>query len=171
MVLTPALSLALASCGGVAALFQDLSLPLPSLSPQKSGSVVLIWGGSSSVGCSAIQLARAAGVEVITTASKHNFELCKSLGADHVFDRNSESVTDDVVRALQGKTFLGALNAIGVRGTVEACIDIVSKSEGKQILVTTLPIFWPLDRKAVEVKNGELSFFFHMWYRRSGTKP
>jgi NADPH:quinone reductase-like Zn-dependent oxidoreductase len=130
-------------------LFQDLPATAVFIAP-KSGSVVLIWGGSSSVGCSAIQLARAAGVEVITTASKHNFELCKSLGADHVFDRNSESVTDDVVRA-QGKTF-GALNAIGVRGTVEACIDIVSKSEGKQILVTTLPIFWPLDRKAVEVK-------------------
>jgi NADPH:quinone reductase-like Zn-dependent oxidoreductase len=26
------------------------------------------------------------GLEVITTSSPHNFELLKSLGADHVFD-------------------------------------------------------------------------------------
>ncbi len=34
----------------------------------------------------AIQLAHLAGYKVVTTASPRNLELCKSLGADAVFD-------------------------------------------------------------------------------------
>jgi NADPH:quinone reductase-like Zn-dependent oxidoreductase len=34
----------------------------------------------------AIQLAHIAGYKVVTTASPKNHELCKSLGADEVFD-------------------------------------------------------------------------------------
>ena len=41
---------------------------------------------TGSVGMFAIQLAHAAGYKVVTTASPRNHELCKSLGADAVFD-------------------------------------------------------------------------------------
>jgi NADPH:quinone reductase-like Zn-dependent oxidoreductase len=54
-------------------LFQDafLNLQFPTEPPQKpTGKMLLIWGGSSSVGSNAIQLAVAAGYEVITTATK-----------------------------------------------------------------------------------------------------
>src|ERR1700759_5093879 len=54
------------------ALFQTLSAPLPSLSPKPTGKTILIWGGSSSVGSSTIQLAVAAGYRVIATASEAN---------------------------------------------------------------------------------------------------
>lgn len=37
------------------ALFKHHKLPLPSLSPKPVEQIVLVWGGSSSVGCSAIQ--------------------------------------------------------------------------------------------------------------------
>ena len=37
------------------ALFKHLKLPLPSLDPKPVEQTILVWGGSSSVGCSAIQ--------------------------------------------------------------------------------------------------------------------
>lgn len=47
------LGLSTAACG----LFQkdQLSLRLPSLSPKPTGETLLVWGGSTSVGCNAIQ--------------------------------------------------------------------------------------------------------------------
>ena len=61
-----------------------LGLEYPSLDPKDSGKVVLIWGGSSSVGAIATQLAVASGARVVTTASEHNFGFCKANGASEV---------------------------------------------------------------------------------------
>ncbi|TQS32182.1 hypothetical protein Golomagni_07513, partial [Golovinomyces magnicellulatus] len=46
-----------------------LSLPFPNVdtAPNSAGGSVFIWGGSSGVGCNAIQMCKAAGLEVITT--------------------------------------------------------------------------------------------------------
>lgn len=63
-----------------------LGLDLPSASPTPKQETVLIWGGSTSVGSNVIQLAVAAGYEVITTASPSRFEYLKGLGASQVFD-------------------------------------------------------------------------------------
>ncbi|KAF8499317.1 GroES-like protein [Gautieria morchelliformis] len=58
------------------------------------GQGILIFGGASSVGQFAIQLARLSGFSpIVVTASLHNSDLVKSLGATHLIDRN----TDDVV--------------------------------------------------------------------------
>ncbi|RHZ62473.1 zinc-binding alcohol dehydrogenase family protein [Aspergillus thermomutatus] len=65
-----------------------LGLPLPSLNPGSSGKTLLIWGGASSVGATAIQLAIASGLQVIDTASSSNSGFVTSLGAE-VFDRQS----------------------------------------------------------------------------------
>ena len=60
------LGLSTAACG----LFQKdhLALAHPSTSPERTGKTLLVWGGSTSVGSNAIQLAVAAGYEVVTTA-------------------------------------------------------------------------------------------------------
>jgi NADPH:quinone reductase-like Zn-dependent oxidoreductase len=78
------LCLSTAAC----ALFQKdfLALQYPTVSPKPNGKSLLVWGGSTSVGSNAIQLAVAAGYEVITTASPKNFEYVKRLGAIEVFD-------------------------------------------------------------------------------------
>ena len=75
-----------------AGLFQKdfLNLPFPKEDPEKLDRTVLIWGGSSSVGSCAIQMAVAAGVEVVTTASPSNFEYVKKLGAKQCFDYHDE---------------------------------------------------------------------------------
>ena len=76
------------------------------------GSVLLIWGGSSSVGCCCIQMAAAAGYEVFTTASKRNHDLCTSIGASKVFDHSHADVESEIVEALKGKTVIGVYDAI-----------------------------------------------------------
>ena len=73
---------------------------------------VIVWGGSTSVGCNAIQLATAAGYDVVTTCSPKNFDYAKSLGAVLAFDYASPTVVADITAALQGKTAAGAM-AIG----------------------------------------------------------
>ncbi len=124
------LGLSTAACG----LFQKdhLALKYPSLAPEPSDRTLLVWGGSTSVGSNAIQLAVAAGYDVITTASPRNFEYVKKLGASRVFDYNSKTVVKDVIEAFQGKTLAGAL-AIGER-SAEACVDIVSVCSGTKFV-------------------------------------
>lgn len=69
------------------ALFDRLGLPTnPS---QNQNRTILIIGGAGGVGSIAIQLAKWAGLEVITTASRSSStEWCRSLGADQVLDHS-----------------------------------------------------------------------------------
>lgn len=130
------LGLSTAACG----LFQDnfLGLQLPTVPSQKpTGNTILVWGGASSVGSNAIQLAVSAGYDVITTASANNFENVKKLGASLVFDYNSATVSADLVSALNDKTFAGALDCIG-HNAWELCMDVVSKCTGNKFIATTL---------------------------------
>ena len=89
-----------------------LALPYPTNVSKLTGKVVLVWGGSSSVGSSAIQLAAAAGVTVVTVASSHNLQYVKSLGTEHAFDYKSPSVVDDIVSAVKSTDFAGIFGAI-----------------------------------------------------------
>lgn len=113
-----------------------LALPFPELKPEPLDRTILIWGGSSSVGSCAIQLAVASGATVVTTASPSNFEYCRKLGADKVFDYHDDDVEDQIVEALKGKTVAGAYHAVGADGAVQACARIVDKTKGKSIVVT-----------------------------------
>ncbi|KAH6724507.1 oxidoreductase [Leptodontidium sp. MPI-SDFR-AT-0119] len=118
-------------------LFQDdqLGLKYPSLEPKPTstatpkptanGKTVIIWGGSTSVGCNAIQLAVAAGYEVLTTCSPKNFTYVKTLGASLAFDYNSPTVQRDIIRAMEGRISAGALT-IG-NGGAEACLEILAR--------------------------------------------
>ena len=131
------LALSTAACG----LFQkdQLGLQYPSASPKPTGKTLLVWGGSTSVGCNAIQLAVAAGYQVITTCSPKNFNYVKKLGASQAFDYNSKTVVADLVRAFDGKTIAGALS-IGARAA-ENCLDILGKCKGdKSISMATYPV-------------------------------
>ncbi|CAG8900999.1 unnamed protein product [Penicillium salamii] len=82
--LSNAAVLPLAYSTASAALFHYLGLPYPAIQPVSLGKRILIWGGSSAVGSSAIQLARAAGLDVLATASLGNFEYVEKLGGGHL---------------------------------------------------------------------------------------
>lgn len=92
---------------------ETLALPMPSSNPPSTNKSVLVWGGSSSVGAVAIQLAVAAGVKVVSVASKHNLDHLKGLGAAAAFDYKDPNVAQDIIAALEGTEFAGVCDAIG----------------------------------------------------------
>lgn len=112
--------LPLALSTAAAGLYKEdgLGLPLPTTNPKSTGKTLLVWGGSSSVGATAIQLARASGLSVIATASKRNSELVKKLGADEVFDYSTPSIVSDLVAHLKNKQVTGAYDGMSFPQTV-----------------------------------------------------
>ena len=62
----------------------------------KSGQRVLIHGAAGGIGNLALQFAKAYGAYVIGTASAHNAEFLKQLGADEVIDYNTQKFEDIV---------------------------------------------------------------------------
>ncbi len=121
------------------ALFQTdfLGLQLPCAEPEPRDQALLVWGGSTSVGSNAIQLAVAAGYQVITTASPHNHDYVRSLGAHHAFDYNQPDVTEEICSVLDGHTFAGAM-AIGTTAA-RHCLTVASRSTGRRFVAIATP--------------------------------
>ena len=145
------LGLSTAACG----LFQkdQLALQLPSATaPLATGKTLIVWGGASSVGSNAIQLAVAAGYPVVATASPKNFDYVKKLGASQAFDYNSKTAVDDIVLAIQDQPVAGALS-IGPGGA-EACLDILHKCKGDKFLsMATYPSISPPPKSFVFLRT------------------
>jgi len=140
------LSLAAAAAG----LFEkgQLGLQYPQLEAAPTGKTLLVWGGSTSVGCNAIQLAVAAGYEVFSTSSPKNFDLLKSLGASQVFDYKDPAVISKIVKAMGGRTSAGAI-AMG-EDSAFRCLDVLGKCSGdKHIAIATYPVPSQLKRFAM----------------------
>jgi putative PIG3 family NAD(P)H quinone oxidoreductase len=67
----------------------------------KAGEITLIHGGSSGIGTTAIQLAKAFGARVFTTAgSREKCQACEKLGADITIEYKRE----DFAEVIKGKT-------------------------------------------------------------------
>ena len=68
------------------------------------GETVLVHAGAGGVGSAAIQLARAAGARVITTAGgTEKVEICHKLGAEIAVDYERENFVDAVKEATEGR--------------------------------------------------------------------
>lgn len=72
---------------------KTLGLPQPGDKTPPAGAWFFVYGGSSSVGQYAIQLAKLSGYNVATVASPHNHQLVKNFGADVVFDVRGSSTS------------------------------------------------------------------------------
>jgi hypothetical protein len=120
------------------ALFLLLEAPLPSLNPKQIGKKVLVWGGSSSVGSSTIQLAVAAGLEVVTTASNVNHSFVKSLGATHVFDYKDTDVLESIAGLLKPGDLV--VDTIGDQDTQAKCAQILAGIGGGKLPLMMPPL-------------------------------
>lgn len=118
---------------------ENLALAYPQLNPKPTGTVVLIWGASSSVGSCAVQLAVASGCEVATTSSAHNKEYCHGIGATHTFDYKSATIENDVETALKGKESAGVFCCVQDPESLRACARIASRLGGTKFVATVLP--------------------------------
>ncbi|TRX97742.1 hypothetical protein FHL15_001497 [Xylaria flabelliformis] len=119
-------------------LYKTLKLPLPN-NPAKTPFPVLIYGGSTATGIYGIKYAKASGLTVIATASPHNFELLKAVGADHVFDYKSPTVGADI-RALTENKLKYAWDCTGYGGAISAAALSDNEEGGKPKYATIIPV-------------------------------
>ncbi len=70
----------------------------------QQGETLLIQGGSSGIGVTAIQLAKAMGAQVIVTAgSDEKCAACLALGADHAINYKTHDFQDEIKRLTDGQ--------------------------------------------------------------------
>ena len=80
----------------------------------KAGETLLVHGGSSGIGTAAIQLARAFGARVITTAgSPEKCEACRKLGADPAINYKTEDFVAVTKAATDGQGADVILDMVG----------------------------------------------------------
>lgn len=123
----------------ILALNVHLGLPLPFLEPKGStkpqqlaqAPTVFIYAGSTCAGLFTIQVAKLAGMRVITTASPHSFELVKSYGADRVFDYRSATAVEDITAAFPDISH--AVDCFSEGGSSAFCARVIENKGGKVV--------------------------------------
>ncbi|KAF9776357.1 hypothetical protein IL306_005489 [Fusarium sp. DS 682] len=122
-----------------------LDPPMAGTEENSKGKVVVVWGGSSSVGSNAIQTVKAAGYIVAATASKHNHGLMREMNVDYIFDYKKDGIVDDMIDTLSGSGELaGVYCAVYSDTAITACATIVDRLPGKKCLGTILPPGMPV---------------------------
>lgn len=111
------------------------------------GETVLIHGGSSGIGTTAIQLAHAIGARIFATAgSKEKCAACEKLGAARAFNYREQDFLEEVKRETNGRGVDVVLDIVG--GAYFAKNLDALATEGRLIIIATqqgakaeLPIF------------------------------
>jgi NADPH:quinone reductase-like Zn-dependent oxidoreductase len=109
----------------------------------KAGETILIQGGAGGVAGFAIQLAKHIGATVITTASAHNHDYVRHLGADRVIDYNAE----DFAAVVSGCDVV--FDTVG--GDVQVRSYAVLKPGGRLVWIAAAPAGFQPTRKDVQV--------------------
>jgi NADPH:quinone reductase-like Zn-dependent oxidoreductase len=117
-------------------LYQELGLPFPPNKVQET-TPVLIYGASTATGTLAVQFAKLSGYEVIATASPHNFDLLRKLGADQVFNYKDADVGQQIRKATKDKLKL-VFDCIAEGNSSTICAAAISSSGGH--LSALLPV-------------------------------
>ncbi|KGP71851.1 zinc-binding dehydrogenase [Pontibacillus yanchengensis] len=79
----------------------------------EAGQTILIHAGAGGVGGFAIQLAKYAGLHVITTASSENHEYVYQLGADEVIDYKEQDFVEKTLELTEGLGVHAVLDTVG----------------------------------------------------------
>ncbi|GLA42806.1 hypothetical protein AnigIFM63309_011539 [Aspergillus niger] len=105
------------------ALFDDLNVPIACLTAgsntrrKKGTGTILVWGGTTSPGCNAIELAAAAGCTVVATAPGKEFDYVRGLGASQVIDKYSTRAKEELLEILKKPEQTNLLGAIDTEET------------------------------------------------------
>ncbi|GAB7041219.1 MULTISPECIES: NAD(P)H-quinone oxidoreductase [Catenuloplanes] len=131
------------------------------------GETLLVHGGGSGIGTFAIQLGRALGATVATTASRGKHAALRELGADETIDYATEEfekrVAPDVILDIMGGSYLarnvealrpdGRLVIIGTQGGRTAELHISKLLAKRGTLIATALRFRPAAQKAEIVRQ------------------
>ena len=103
-----------------------------------AGETLLVHGGASGIGTTAIQIGKALGARVVVTASAAKLQRCLDLGADEAIDYRADDfaarVEADVILDIMGAAYLGRnvaclrtggrLVVIGLQGGTKGELDV-----------------------------------------------
>lgn len=120
------------------------------------GETVLIHGGAGGVGTVAIQLARAMGARVITTARAANHDFVRSLGADAAIDHGADDYVAAVADLTRGQGVDVVFDTIG--GDTLARSPLALADGGR--VVSIVDIAQPQNLIAAWGKNAAYHFVF-----------
>ncbi|RVD83856.1 uncharacterized protein DFL_005630 [Arthrobotrys flagrans] len=103
------------------ALYQELRLPAPWSRPSGESIPFVVYAGSTSVGLTALKLARLSGLSpLITIAGGSKDVIEKDNLADVIIDyRNNPNIAEDIKKALNGKELLHAFDAFSEHPSAE----------------------------------------------------
>ena len=145
------------------------------------GETLLVHGGASGIGTTAIQLAKSLGAKVlVTVGSKEKAERCMELGADAAIDYKNEDFVErvgeltegrgaDVILDIMGASYLarnvdalavnGRMVTIGMQGGSKAELDLGKLMRKRAaVLATTLRARPPAEKAAIVAAVRE-----HVW--------
>jgi putative PIG3 family NAD(P)H quinone oxidoreductase len=133
----------------------------------QKGETLLVHGGGSGIGTFAIQLGKALGAHVVTTARKAKHDALKKLGADVTIDYTTEdwskAVRADVILDIIGAKYLapniealapnGRIAIIGLQGGRKAELDLRALMAKRGTISATTLRPRPHDEKAAIVRG------------------
>ncbi|MYJ73790.1 MAG: SDR family NAD(P)-dependent oxidoreductase, partial [Gammaproteobacteria bacterium] len=120
----------------------------------KAGDRVLIHAGAGGLGLAAIELARAAGAEVIATASAPKRAFLRETGVAHVFDSRSTDFGAQVLEATGGAGVDVIVNSLTGEGFIEASLSCLA--EGGHFVEMARRDIWTEDEMAAA--RGDIGY-------------
>ncbi|KAI9837406.1 MAG: hypothetical protein M1838_004833, partial [Thelocarpon superellum] len=136
---------------GMAGVYHLLQVPWPDATPAEKAQAppsILVYAGSTGASLYAIQMAKHAGLRVVTTCSPHSFALVKGYGADAAFDYRSDTALAEIKTAFPDLTC--AFDGISEGGSQEFCTKAMGPKGG---VVISLGPSTPSTTSGVEVKR------------------
>jgi putative PIG3 family NAD(P)H quinone oxidoreductase len=115
----------------------------------KAGQTILIHGGSSGIGLTAIQMAHAFGARVLTTVGNEDkARACREAGADVVINYRQDDFAEVVAEQTEGKGVNLILDIVGGSYiernlrclAVEGCLVQIAFLEGSKVFLDAMPI-------------------------------
>ncbi|MXY14650.1 MAG: SDR family NAD(P)-dependent oxidoreductase [Proteobacteria bacterium] len=123
------------------------------LSGLQAGERVLIHAGAGGVGLAAIQLAQAAGAEVLATASLPKQAYLRSLGVEHLFDSRTTAFGEQILEVTGGTGVDVVLNSLTSEGFIDASLSCLRQG-GRFVELARKDILSPEEMAAVRPDVG-----------------
>jgi NADPH:quinone reductase-like Zn-dependent oxidoreductase len=134
MTFDEAATLGVGLIASAAALYDNLKVPRQPV-PGGKQEILLIWGGASTAGLIALQLAKRAGLHVLTVSSRRNFSYLSQYGADLTLDRETP---EKAVEIAQRHGVRYAIDCVGAE-TAQHGVQAIAPLSGTLVGLVRLP--------------------------------